>query len=299
MEGGRLDDFSKAIDYFERAVTLDPAFAAGWAALADRRADAYSTFRTPSYREVTSSAHSEAERALALDPNLPEAHVALGRIAYLVDLNWDLAQRELLRALELAPNHTVALRVLSYLSGTLGRDKDQLQYAQKAIASDPLGYWNHFAAGLAYVCTGRLDDAEAELRNAVALNDHAGAIHSELARLLLVRGRPNDALAELDKETSAAWRALSLPIVLDALGRKAEADAAIGRATTDLGDGYAYQIATIYAARNDRDNAFKWLDRSYLQHDATPILLPHYPLLKNLQGDPRYTVFLRKMNLPG
>jgi hypothetical protein len=53
----------------------------------------------------------------------------------------------------------------------------------------------------------------------------------------------------------------------------------------------------IYAARNDRDNAFKWLDRSYLQHDATPLFQMHYPLWKNLRGDPRYAVFLRKMNL--
>ena len=297
MKGGGLDDFQKAIDFFERSVALDPNFAAGWAALADRRADAYATFRNPSYREVTASAHADAARALALDPNLPEAHVALGLIAYLVDLNWDLARRELDRALELAPSDTVALRFLSYLSGTLGRDDEQLQYAQKAIASDPLGYWNHFAAAMAHFSAGRLGDAETELRKALSLNDRAGAVHAELARLLVVRGQPALALEEAGKETSTAWRALTLPIVLDALGRKADADAAVAQAASELGDGYASQIAMIYAARNDRDNAFKWLDRSYLQHDATPLFQMHYPLWKNLRGDPRYAVFLRKMNL--
>ncbi len=298
MKGGGQDDFVKAIDYFERSVALDPSFAAGWAALADRRADAYASFRTTSYREVTVSAHADAARALALDPNLPEAHVALGLIAYLVDLNWDLVKSELNRALELAPNQTVALRFLSYLSGTLGHDDEQLQYAQKAIASDPLGYWNHFAAGMAHFTAGQLDDAETELRKALSLNDHAGAIHSELARVLVVRGRPAQALEEVGKETSPNWRALTLVIVLDALGRKVEADAAVAQAASEFGDGYACEIALIYAARNDRDSAFKWLDRSYLQHDATPLFLMHNPLWKNLHGDPRYAEFLRKMNLP-
>ena len=114
----------------------------------------------------------------------------------------------------------------------------------------------------------------------------------------MVRGRPIEALEEVNKEPQEAWRTLTLPIVLDALGRKAEADAALERVTSRYGDQYAYQIALIYAARNDRVAAFKWLNRSYLQHDATPVYLRHDPLLKHLEGDPRYRDFLRKMNLP-
>ena len=298
MKGGAQEDFLKALDYYERAVALDPGFAAGWAALGDLRADSYATFRTPSYREVAFSAHAEAARALALDPNLPEAHSALGRIAYLIDLDWSVAQRELSRTLELAPNQPVALRFLSYLGGTLGHDEEQRQYAERAIASDPLDYWNHFAAAFAHLCAGRLADAEMAYRKALSLNDRAGAIHAYLARLLVVRGRPMDALVEVNKEPAEAWRNLTLPIVLDALGRKTETDSALERVTSRYGDQYAYQIALIYAARNDRVSAFKWLDRSYLQHDATPVFLKHDPLLKHLEGDPRYREFMRKMNLP-
>lgn len=82
--------------------------------------------------------------------------------------------------------------------------------------------------------------------------------------------------------------------MLDALGRKTEADAALEGVTSRNGDQYACQIALICAARNDRVSAFKWLDRSYLQHDATPVYLRHDPLLKHLEGDPRYRDFLRK-----
>ena len=84
-------------------------------------------------------------------------------------------------------------------------------------------------------------------RKALSLNDRAGAIHAYLARLLVVRGRPIEALEEVNKEPAEAWRTLTLPIVLDALGRKAEADAALERVTSRYGDQYAYQIALIYA----------------------------------------------------
>ena len=227
MKGGTLEDYLQALGYFERTVALDPGFAPGWAALGDLRADSYSSFRTPSYREVAVSAHAEVARALALDPNLAEAHVALGRIAFMIDLNWDLTRSELSRALEMAPNQPVALRFLSYLAGALGDNEAQRRYALQAIASDPLDNWNHFAAGLAYYSSGRFDDGEKEFRKSTALNDRAGGPHSIFARLLLVRGRPEEALAELNQETAESWRMLTLPIVLDALGRKSEADAAL------------------------------------------------------------------------
>jgi adenylate cyclase len=110
--------------------------------------------------------------------------------------------------------------------------------------------------------------------------------------------REGESPQNANKEPAEAWRNLTLPIVLDALGRKTETDAALGGVTSRYGDQYAYQVALICAACNDRDSAFKWLDRSYLQHDATPVYLRHDPLLKHLEGDPRYRDFLRKMNLP-
>jgi TolB-like protein/tetratricopeptide (TPR) repeat protein len=299
MRGGTEEDFNQAQSFFERAVAVDPAFAPGWAAIGDLRADLYGSFRVPRrYQEVAGPAHAEASRALALDPNLPDAHLALGRIAFLIDLDWDTATRELSRTVELAPGNAMAWRFRSYLAGTLGDDAQQRTFAERAIASDPLDYWNYFAAGLAGYTSGRLAEGEELFRRAIALNDRAGAVHATFARLLIMSGKTREALEEVRRETAPAWRALAEPLALDALGRRQEADVLLARGEALYGDAYASQIALIYATRNDPDNAIKWLERSYRQHDSTPIFLRHDPMLKSLSGNPAYRAYLRKMNLP-
>jgi TolB-like protein/tetratricopeptide (TPR) repeat protein len=299
MSGGTEEDFIGAQSYFERTVAIDPAFAPGWAASGDLRSDLYGSYRVPRrYQEVASSAHAEVSRALELDPNLPEAHLALGRIAFMIDLDWDTATRELSRALELAPGNAVAWRFRSYLAANLGDTEQQRFFAERAIANDPLDYWNYFAAGLAGYTGGRLVEGEQSLRRAIELNGRAGVLHAFLARLLVASGKPDQALDELKRETAPAWRALAKPLALDALGRRKEADEALASAQALYAETYASQIALVYAARNDPENALKWLERSYRQHDSSPIFLRHDPLLKSLEGNPSYKAFLRKMKLP-
>jgi TolB-like protein/tetratricopeptide (TPR) repeat protein len=299
MKGGTEDDFTRAQSYFERAVAIDPAFAPGWAALGDMRSDLYSSFRVPrQYQQVAPSAHAEAARALELDPNLPDAHLALGRIAFLIDLDWDTAARELSRTLELAPANAMAWRFKSYLAGTLGDNEHQRSFAEQAIANDPLDYWNYFAAGLAGYMGGRFADGERLYRRAIELNERAGAIHAQLARLLIVSGKPQQALVELEHESAPAWRALAEPLALDALGRRKEADEKLVRAEDLYGDAYASQIASVYAMRNDSANALKWMERSYRQHDSAPLFLRHDPMFRSLEGNPSYEAILRKMKIP-
>lgn len=299
MRGGTAEDFIGAQSYFERTVAIDPAFAPGWAASGDLRSDLYGSYRIPQrYQEVAPSAHAEVSRALELDPNLPEAHLALGRIAFMIDLDWNTATRELSRTLELAPGNAVAWRFRSYLAANLGDTEQQRFFAERAIANDPLDYWNHFAAGLAGYTGGRLVEGEQSLRRAIELNDRAGVLHAFLARLLVASGKPDQALDELKRETAPAWRALAKPLALDALGRRKEADEVLANAQALYADTYASQIALVYAARNDPENALKWLERSYRQHDISPIFLRHDPLLKSLEGNPSYKAFLLKMKLP-
>jgi tetratricopeptide (TPR) repeat protein len=83
-----------------------------------------------------------------------------------------------------------------------------------------------------------------------------------------------------------------------ALGRKKESDAALKELIEKFHANAAWSIATVYAQRNERDEAFKWLDRAYSQHDGGLIFLKIDPLLKNLHNDPRYTAFLNKLHLP-
>jgi adenylate cyclase len=299
MRGGTEEDFLGAQSYFERTVAIDPTFAPGWAASGDLRSDLYGSYRVPRrYQEVAPTAHAEVSRGLELDPNLPEAHLALGRIAFMIDLDWDTATRELSRTLELAPGNATAWRFRSYLAANLGDTEQQRFFAERAIANDPLDYWNYFAAGLAGYTGGRLVEGEQSLRRAIELNDRAGVLHAFLARLLVASGKPDQALDQVKRETAPAWRALAEPLALDALGRRKEADEALASAQALYADTYASQIALVYARRNDPENALKWLERSYRQHDSSPIFLRHDPMLKSLEGNPSYKALLHKMKLP-
>jgi len=295
---GSPADFSKATSYYQRVVALDPGFAAAWAALAGILADDYATFRAHSYDSVRVAAHAAADHALALNPDSAEVQLEVGRVAYLVDLDWSTAKRAFARASEIDPGNSIALRFQAYLAGTLGQSAEQQHFASAAIARDPLDYWNFYALGLAHYCDGRFDLAADAMRKGLELNPGGSGPRADYARILLVSGHADEALQEIQKEISPNWRDLTLPLIWDALGRKAEADTALARAEALYGDKQAYRVALIYAARHDLDRAFQWLDRSYRQHDDTPVFMRHDPLLKGLEGDPRFAAFLGKMNIP-
>ena len=94
------------------------------------------------------------------------------------------------------------------------------------------------------------------------------------------------------------YRACLYPIAYYALGRKKESDAALSELITKYHADGAYQIAEVYAFRNQPDEAFEWLERAYAQHDGGLIVTKVDPLLKNLHNDPRFAALLKKLNLP-
>jgi predicted Zn-dependent protease len=113
-----------------------------------------------------------------------------------------------------------------------------------------------------------------------------------------MRGRPHDALPEIELVRSDPGRALLYAIAYQALGREKESDAALSELIAKYHEDSAYQIAEVYAFRNQSDEAFEWLDRAYAQRDSGLVVTKVDPLLKSLRKDPRYAVFLKKLNLP-
>jgi hypothetical protein len=102
----------------------------------------------------------------------------------------------------------------------------------------------------------------------------------------------------LELEPLEIFREAGRPLVLDALGRHAEADKATKLVEKKDGDAMAYQIAYISAARKNMDRTFYWLERAYKQHDLGLSALKVDPYFKNFRNDPRYTALLRKVGLP-
>jgi tetratricopeptide (TPR) repeat protein len=122
--------------------------------------------------------------------------------------------------------------------------------------------------------------------------------HYNLGYILLERDDRDGALHEMQQETMDDGRQQGLALVYFALGKKAEADAALASMLKDQADGNALSIAEVYAFRDQSDEAMHWLERAYAQKDPYLYKIKGDLLFKNRAGDPRYKAFLKKINLP-
>ena len=180
----------------------------------------------------------------------------------------------------------------------LGRFDEALQLIRRAVDLDPLNAesWEFLAETEFFM--GQLDEAAADCKKALELNPDVVAAHIVLSQIYVMQGRPQDALPEIELVRYDPVRAFLYPIAYYALGREKESDAALSELIAKYHASGAYQIAEVYAFRNQSDEAFEWLDRAYAQRDSGLIGTKVEPLLKSLHKDPRFAAFLKKLNLP-
>ena len=248
--------------------------------------------------EGSREAHEAVKQALTLDVNLPEAHMALAQIKMYLDWDWAGMDAEAKRALSLDPGNSDVLVLGAGASMTLGRFDETLALLRRALEIDPLNVFAWWYMGYSELCAGRLEDAEVAYKKALELNPEFRWAHNHLGLVYLLQGRPELALAEMQQETLPSLRLHGLALAYDRLGKKKEADAALSELIDKFTNGAAFQIAEVYAFRGEGDRAFEWLERAYVQRDAGLAWTKNSPLLKNLERDPRYAEFLKKMRLP-
>jgi adenylate cyclase len=289
--------FEQAVDFYQRALDLDPSFAAAAAALAV----AYSNlgiygFMPPAL--AYEQARRAAENAVALNPNLAPAHATLAMIIGMYYWDWPTADREMKRALALAPNHAPNLLLAARQSLAAGRWDDTLKLQNRSLEQDPLNPSSYLVRYYAQVRNGRLAEAEAAIRRTLEISPTFSSAHYYLGIVLLVRYQFEAALAEMLKERDDATRLGGSAMAYFALGRQADSDAALTQMLNSQADHHPFHIALVYAFRGEADEALKWLDRAYVQKDVRLLYIKGEPLLKNLDGNPRYEAFLQKMALP-
>jgi TolB-like protein len=296
-------DSVKSRELFRRALVLDPNFALAWAALAGAEGDVlvFGGGGVPgqdvSFAAIRDNIATAAKRAIELDPKLADAHVALANIGFL-DYDFVSSQREVRTALELEPDNPNALGVSIYLSIGSCRLEDAARFARRLIERDPLSVDPYRGLATALWFEGHAAEAEAVYRRLFAFRPDADSMHARLSLILLSEGRAQDALTELDAETTPGWQAVGRAMAFDALGRRAEADKLLAEVQTDH-SGFQYQVAQIYAHRRDREHALLWLDRARQDHDPGYInYLKCDPMLSDLRADPRYQAMLAQLNLP-
>jgi TolB-like protein/DNA-binding winged helix-turn-helix (wHTH) protein/Tfp pilus assembly protein PilF len=295
--GQSKEELDRALAYTERAIKLDEKYAPAWALRAsvqNAMAEVALTDPTEGFRK----ARDDAERAVALDPTLASAYLALARTQIFCDWDWDAADASLTKAAALEPGSVEIFRIRSYRSRVLGNLDQAIRLYEQAVALDPLRTNSY--SGLAYLLYvgGRYDEAKAGVKKAIDLNPQAAFVHLTLGKILIAEGKPQQALVEIEKEPLEWGKFTGQALAYRALDREHDSNAALAVLISKYGSGAAYQIAQVYAYRRESDKSLDWLERAYEQRDPGLTEINSDPLFKNLHHDARYTGLLKKMRLP-
>jgi len=288
------DAFQRSDALYRKVLAIDPRYSPAWAALAEnfyREADQ----GTMSGKEGYAQAREAATKALSIDPEYAPAHARLGWIAMNRDNNLSAAAQHFKRALELDPLDLDVLRDSSRLLANLGRVDEALALDEAIVRRDPVNVNALFNQGLHQRTAGRLDAAIASYRTVLSLSPNRGTGHAELGNALLLKGDAQGALAEIEQETSEAWKMISLPMAYAALGRKADSDAALVALIAKYENDGPFNIASVYAYRGEADEAFAWLDKAVEHGDTGLPEIVTENLFDKIHADPRWLPFLRKV----
>jgi TolB-like protein/class 3 adenylate cyclase/tetratricopeptide (TPR) repeat protein len=286
----------RAIALFQRAIEVEPTFALAWAELANMH-QTQAGFAFAPIEEGIAKARQAALRSLEIAPDLAEGHLALGFILQSHDWDWEAAGASLQRALELAPSDASALRGSAVHAHIIGRVDDAVELIRRAVALDPLSPRVHRQAALIAMMAGRLDEAAASVQMAIDLAPNAGMAHGLFSIVRLLQYRLDEALTLAKAESHLVFRNAALAIICQRLALPTEAEAALRHLLDDFPDTAAFQIAEIYATRDDLDTAFRWLDRAYELRDSGLMFVATDPHLRSLHRDPRWGTLLDRMNL--
>jgi serine/threonine protein kinase/tetratricopeptide (TPR) repeat protein len=292
--------FEKAIEYFDRAIAIDPNYAQAYAGLAEAYAELPFTDVPP--QAAMLKARSAANRALELDDTLAEVHRSLSTIHLNYDWDWPAAERECRRAIELNPGDALNHQYCGWFLGLMGRFDESLVALQRAEILDPLSPNVTFAIGTNYYWSGQYDRAIEECRKATELNPNVGGlIHFCLGEAYLKQRKFPDAIAEIQNAGQfGVMQTATLGYVYAASGNRTKADLVLGQLQSLSTRQYVppFTSALIYAGLGDKDQAFAWLEKAYTERSVWMPWLKVDPKFDSLRSDPRFTDFLRRVGLP-
>ena len=205
------------------------------------------------------------------------------------------AARHFQRALTLDPTGVSVLGDAAQFLTSLGRLDEAVTLEEAIFRRDPVNIISLFNLALHQCYAGQYDAAIASFRTVLSLSPSNGGAHAQLGLALMLKGDATAALAEIEQEKTENWRMIDLPMAYCALGRKADANAALNALIAKYEKDWSYSIAYVYAFCGDADKAFEWLDKAVAYHDAGLGGIVTENLFDKIHSDPRWLPFLRKL----
>ena len=292
-----------ALEHFEQATRLDPAFALAYVGKARVQLLKAEYYRTAP-RRTLEAARQSVKRAMDLDPNLFEAHLALGEVRRMLEWDWRGAEAAYTQAIVLNPSHETAHRSYALLLAALERPDEAIRESDRASEMDPLCVVVN-SGGAAWVryLVGDYDGAIARSRKAVEMEPRYVVAHRVLAAAYLQAGRPHDAIIALENALALvpddpvlfAWLAHARAVtgcgevavaIMDRLQRRAP--------ECHLP---SYHLALAHVGLRDFDSAFAALEQATVDADPSLITLRAEPRFEPLRSDPRYTKLVELLGL--
>jgi TolB-like protein/Tfp pilus assembly protein PilF len=296
------EDIQTALDYFQRAVDLDPGYSLAWVGIGDTWIFRgwYSRLAP---RETFPRAKQAIVTALKFDSTLAEAHASMGHIRLEFDHDWADAEREYRRAIALNPKYPTAHHWYGGYLSAMGRHEEALQQARTALALDPLSPIIQTWVGLRYYFAGKNEEAIREYLKALELDRDFAPAHWHLGWAYAQTGRFEESVAEAEKALALdpgnlAYLA-SQGHALARAGRTGEARATLARLTRASAGRYvpAYHVAAIYVALEDTSAALDWVQRAYEERSSWFGYLGVDPLFDPLRPHPKFRSLLEKQGL--
>nr|AUN37162.1 serine/threonine protein kinase [uncultured bacterium] len=298
----RPDDLKKGIELFQQAVEKNPQDAKAYAGIADSYT-LLAVYGSMTPDDAFPKAKEAAEKALAIDDSLAEAHTSLGFVKTRYEWDWDGAEASFRRAIELNPNYALAHQWYSNYLASVGRYQDSIDEAKRGQELNPLSLIGNAQIGWMYFFAKRYDEGAAACLKVIEMDPNFFSARRYYGLILEQKGQYDQAVEQLEK---AREQSGGSPVVIAALGhayalagKRHEAEKIIEELldTSKPRKGSAYDVAVVYVGMGEKEKAFEWLDKAYDQRDDFLAYLKADPRFDPLRVDARFDNILHRLGL--
>jgi adenylate cyclase len=300
------EDYTNVLRNFQKAIEIEPDYAPAHAGLALAYVDAstWNNIGLWSPREGVPKGKEAAQKAIQLDPMLPDGYVAMGFARMNFDWDWAGAEKDFKRALELSPHSPLALDAYaSFLLLARGRLDEAIAVVNKAIELDPLSPALHSDLGVDYYMFGQFDRAIPCFRKTLELDSNFFWARLNIGWCYLFTSRSAEALVVFQNMVQVApdspYAQQALGYAYGATGRRDEALEVLANLDQLAKTRYIPPSAQayVYLGLGQKDIALDWLEKAYAERDTEMIFLMVDPPLAPLRNEPRFQALLKKVGL--